>query len=110
MSVLIILLIAFVGLLIFAGGIIFGARVFTEKHDDGESTQFREAINLWRSDSEAIEELTRRNVVELGSVRERLSDLESSIRDSHIIDTIDALTKQICQSEGGGADCSFNSI
>ncbi len=74
----------------FALGLVFGIRISRGNRED-ESGHFAETIQLWRDVVSKLDETTRRNVVELGSIRERLTDLRCSISNSRISDSLNKL-------------------
>lgn len=95
MSISFIVVLAFAGVLLFVLGWMVGVHTGKSRDTDDENDCFSEAIKLWRDANAKIDEMTRRNVVELGSVRERLTDFNRSISDSHVVESIGELTEQI---------------
>lgn len=100
MSLLIVTLAVAAGIGLFVLGLVAGTRLAQSWNTGNESEHFSEAIKLWRRIDNKIDELTRRNVVELGSVRERLNEMTSLMRNSRIANVIEGLTEQVQRLEG----------
>ena len=95
MSFLTLALIAFQSLLIFIVGLIIGFHIGGKNDANGESECFRESIKLWKEAVDKIDDLTRRTVVQLGSFRERITNLNQSIDARNLEDPLDDMMEQI---------------
>lgn len=86
-----IVVIAFGVLVLFSAGIVVGVAIGHSPKRSDEDGHFAEAIRLWRSLGETVDELTRRNAVGLGSVRERLDKIHGSMTDDRLSRMVDEL-------------------
>ena len=88
-----ILIISAIGFLLFALRLIIGIGIDERGADENYRSRFELTIGLWRNVINRIDEMTRRHVVELGSVRKRLADIVRSTGHSRVPDASVELTE-----------------
>jgi len=97
----IIAIVIFSGVLLLALGLLAGFHVGQRWTGSDPGDHFRENIELWKSVVARVDELTRRNAVELGAIRERLAGIERAISDSRVTEAIDELIASSRRLEQG---------
>lgn len=78
-------------MVMFGLGLMAGLAAGSQRQDRRQSDRFAEAVNLWKSIHERIDEMTRRNLAQLESVRQRLLELGREKGTSDLIRSIDEL-------------------
>jgi TolA-binding protein len=88
---------ACLGAVLFALGVMAGFYFANARKENGSQLRFQEAIKLWQKTNDEIGELTRRNVVGLGSLRERLSQMTSSRANEQLQQSLQTLIDENSQ-------------
>ncbi len=84
---------------VFALGAYVGYWVGRLRNPSGDQFYFREALKLWRRNTGQLDELTRRQVVQLGSVREHVADFRQQLEQFLGVDVFAALGDEIRELE-----------